>query len=70
MENIMKSELLPAVGFVRIKTILRIFPISRSSWYQGVADGKFPRPIRLGVRTSVWRVQDIRELINKFGGEQ
>jgi len=66
----MKSELLPAVGFVRIKTILRIFPISRSSWYQGVADGKFPRPIRLGVRTSVWRVQDIRELINKFGGEQ
>jgi len=66
----MKSELLPAVGFVRIKTILRIFPISRSSWYQGVAVGKFPRPIRLGVRTSVWRVEDIRALIDKFGGEQ
>ena len=66
----MKSQLLPEIGFVRIRTILRIFPISRSSWYQGVAVGKFPRPIRLGVRTSVWRVEDIRALIDKFGGEQ
>ena len=66
----MKIELLPAVGFIRIRTVLQIIPISRSAWYQGIADGKFPKPIKLGPRSSAWRVEDIRELINKVGGEQ
>ena len=57
-------------GFLRLKSVLALIPVSRSSWYQGVADGRFPKPVKLGVRTSAWRVEDIRELINKVGGEQ
>ena len=37
--------------------------ISRTSWFNGCSSGKFPAPIKLGERTTVWRVEDIRRLI-------
>ena len=54
---------LPEVGFVRLAQILVFVPISKSSWWLGVAEGRFPRPLKLGPRTTVWRVEDIRALI-------
>ena len=66
----MKVELLPAVGFIRIRTVLQIIPVSRSAWDLGVQRGQYPQPIKLGPRSAAWRVEDIRELINKVGGEQ
>jgi prophage regulatory protein len=66
----MKSELLPPIGFIRIRTVLQIIPVSRSAWYLGVQRGQYPQPIKLGPRSAAWRVEDIRELINKVGGEQ
>ncbi len=51
------------VGFVRLSQILSLIPISRSSWLAGVAEGRFPRPLKLGPRTTVWRVEDIKALI-------
>ena len=54
---------LPEVGFVRLAQILDVVPISRSSWWQGIKEGRFPRPLKLGPRTTVWRVEDIRALI-------
>ena len=66
----MKSELLPAIGFIRIRTVLQIIPVSRSAWYLGVQRGQYPKPIKLGPRSAAWRVEDIRALIDKFGGEQ
>jgi prophage regulatory protein len=66
----MKSELLPPIGFIRIRTVLQIIPVSRSAWYLGVQRGQYPKPIKLGPRSAAWRVEDIRALIDKFGGEQ
>ena len=66
----MKSELLPPIGFIRIRTVLQIIPVSRSAWYLGVQRGQYPKPIKLGPRSSAWRVQDIRALIDKFGDQQ
>lgn len=40
-----------------------LLPISRSTWLNGVRSGKFPKPVKLGPRTTVWRVEDIRTLI-------
>lgn len=54
---------LPETGFLRLPSILKIYPIGRSTWWQGVKDGKFPKPIKLGKRTTAWRVEDIRALI-------
>lgn len=41
-------------------------PVSRAAWWNGVKEGKYPQPIKLGSRTTVWRESDILELINQF----
>ena len=61
------SKSIPPTGFVRIKQILHFIPISPSAWWAGVASGKYPRPIKLGTRTTVWRAEDIHELIATLG---
>jgi len=43
-------------------------PISKSSWWSGVAEGKYPQPIKLGPKTTCWRESDILAIMNKFGG--
>ncbi|WP_083923380.1 helix-turn-helix transcriptional regulator [Amorphus coralli] len=40
-------------------------PVSKSTWWAGVKDGRFPQPIKLGPRITVWRAEDIRALIEK-----
>ena len=55
----------PRTGFVRLSQILAPFgpiPVSKSTWWQGVKDGRFPQPQKLGPRTTVWKVEDIRAL--------
>ncbi|WP_018147808.1 helix-turn-helix transcriptional regulator [Henriciella marina] len=57
---------LPETGFLRLKSILAPYgpiPVSKSTWWAGVKDGRFPQPKKLGARVTVWRVEDIRELI-------
>ena len=57
---------LPAEGFVRLPAIVSphgVFPVSKSSWWAGIAAGRYPRPVKLSARTSAWRVDDIRKLI-------
>lgn len=66
-----------ALGFRRLPQIIgdkratppiqpRI-PVSRSTWWQGVRDGIFPKPVKIGPRISAWREEDIRELIERLG---
>lgn len=55
----------PSTGFVRLSQILAPagpIPVSRSSWWQGVKEGRFPKPMKIGPRTTVWRVEEIRAL--------
>lgn len=59
---------LPRTGFVRLVSILAPegpIPVGRSTWWQGVKTGRFPKPVKLGPRTTVWKVEDIRNLIEK-----
>ena len=57
---------LPATSFVRLETILGPnWPIrvGRSTWWADVRSGRYPTPVKLGPRITVWRVEDIRALI-------
>ncbi|RWO00959.1 AlpA family phage regulatory protein [Mesorhizobium sp.] len=59
---------LPATGFMRLASILSPngpIPVSKSTWWAGVKDGRFPKPVKLGPRITAWRVDDIRALINR-----
>jgi prophage regulatory protein len=67
----MQQTLLPAAGFVRLPAILAPhgpIPVGRSTWWAGVKSGRFPPPVKLGPRTTAWRVEDIRALIERLSG--
>ena len=61
----LSRPILPETGFVRLPQILSLIPISRSAWWAGVREGKFPQGIKLGSKTTVWRAEDIRNLIER-----
>jgi len=64
---------LPETGFLRIGQIIgnsrsnppvpAVVPVCKSTWWAGVKSGRFPSPVKLGPRTTAWRVEDIRALI-------
>ena len=66
---------LPETGYLRLFQIIgdkkatppipAIIPVSRSSFWQGVKTGRFPKPIKLSPRVTVWKVEDIRAFIEK-----
>ena len=43
-----------------------IIPVSRSSWYKGIAEGHYPKPVKRGERMSAWPVEDIRRLVEEM----
>lgn len=59
----MDNQIIPETGFIRLPAVLKIFPVSKSTWWAGVKDGRFPKPVKLGQKITAWRVQDIRTLI-------
>jgi prophage regulatory protein len=55
---------------LRPKQILQQFPISRSTLFQWVKDGKFPAPLKMGARCTVWREEDIQEYVDAIAAKQ
>ncbi|WP_394198259.1 helix-turn-helix transcriptional regulator [Litoreibacter albidus] len=65
----MDNASFPTTGFVRLSQIIAPagpIPVSKSTWWQGVKEGRFPQPQKLGPRTTVWKAEDVRAL---FEGE-
>ena len=60
---------IPTVGFLRLPQVLSIVPISKSAWWEGCKTGRFPKPVKLGPRTTAWKAEDISSLIKQLGGE-
>jgi hypothetical protein len=66
---------LPTTGYVRLSQIVgnrktnpptpAIIPVSKSTWWAGVRSGRYPKPCKLGPRTTAWRVEEIRALIEQ-----
>lgn len=64
---------LPETGFLRLSQIIgnpkakppipAVIPVSKSSWWAGCKSGRYPAPVKLGSRTTAWRVEDILSLI-------
>ena len=61
---------LPETGFLRLRAIVAPdgpIPVGKSTWWQGVRDGRFPKPVKLGPKTTAWRVEVIRALLARLG---
>lgn len=61
---------LPETGFLRLPQVLRFIPVGRSTWWQGVKEGRFPKPVKLGPKTTVWKAEDINLLLKELGEDQ
>lgn len=42
-----------------------IIPVSKSTWWAGVKDGRFPSAVHLGARITCWRESEVLALIAK-----
>jgi len=71
------NNTLPETGFLRLPQIIgdrkatppipAIIPVSKSTWWQGIKTGRYPKPVKLGERCTAWRVEDIRALVEEAG---
>lgn len=67
---------LPETGYLRLSQIIgnpkanppipAIIPVCRATWWSGIRSGRFPASVKLGPRTTAWRVEDIRALVASF----
>lgn len=67
----MNPQGLPTTGFLRLKQIIgdrkkgtpSLIPVGSTTWWAGVKDGRYPPGYKISARTTAWRVEDIRALI-------
>jgi predicted DNA-binding transcriptional regulator AlpA len=68
---------LPETGFLRLHSIIgdknanppipAIISVSKSTWWAGVKAGRYPQPVKIGMRCTAWRVEAIRAYIESVG---
>ena len=51
-------------AFYRLRDVMRITALSRSTIYRRIAEGKFPSPIHLGGRASAWSSAALQQWID------
>ena len=60
MDNLDNAALL------RLPQVLNLIPVSRSTWWAGCKNGRYPKPVKIGPRTTAWRAEDIKALLRKL----
>lgn len=53
-------------GFMRLKHILKLIPVSEPIWWSGCKTGQFPKPYKLAPRITAWKTSDINQCLEKF----
>ena len=59
----------PNTALLRLPQVLALIPVSRSAWWAGCKSGRYPKPVKLGPRTTAWRAADIAALLEKLTAE-
>jgi prophage regulatory protein len=62
-QHLKEMGILPEIGFVRLPQILAVLPMGKSTFWNRVKAGIYPKPKKLGAKISVWRVEDIRKIL-------
>lgn len=51
---------------LKLPAVLKIFPVYKSYCYQGIAEGRYPAPIKLSPVAFAWRKSGIDALVNSL----
>jgi prophage regulatory protein len=65
------EEQISKSGFLRLSQIVGdskkgippLIPVSKSTWWNGVKSGRYPRPVKISERCTAWPTESIRALI-------
>jgi predicted DNA-binding transcriptional regulator AlpA len=52
---------------IRLKPLLKLVPISKSTWYRGIKAGIYPALIRIAPRVSAWRLSELEACLKHLG---
>lgn len=66
MDRSKDRDNLDNVGLLRLPQVLNLIPVSRSAWWAGCKNGRYPKPVKIGPRTTAWRAEDIKALLRKL----
>jgi prophage regulatory protein len=65
-ESVMaNSENYDSEKLLRLSEVLKRFPVSKSSWWLGVKENRYPAPVRIGARAVAWSEAEINDLIRE-----
>ena len=63
------SVTIPTIGFLRLAQVLTIIPLSKSTWFEGIRAGRYPKPVKIGPRASAWKAEEIAALVEHLGNK-
>ena len=71
---------LPQTGYLRLIQIIGdkkasppispIIPVCSSTCWSGVKKGVYPKPVKFSANITAWKVEDIRDLIDKINNQE
>lgn len=50
---------------IKLKTVMEYTGLARSTVYKFIAEGRFPKPVKLGVRMVAWVESEVQEWIQE-----
>jgi prophage regulatory protein len=59
---IMGNDNVGELGYLRLPDVLKLFPVSRSTFLAGVKEKKYPQGVKLSKRCVAWKRADIIKL--------
>jgi prophage regulatory protein len=64
-EDHMNNEIMmqPGDRFLRLKQVLELIPVGKTTIWRWVQEKRFPQPTKLTARTTVWKLSEINEYI-------
>jgi predicted DNA-binding transcriptional regulator AlpA len=76
LDKMQNQQTVIILGYLRIwhivgdskRGIEPLLPVGRSTFLAGVKSGKYPKPVKLGERTTAWKKADILALLDSVDG--
>ncbi len=59
-KSLNQPALPPTTGYIRKKQLIKQVPFSHSTLWRKVNNGEFPKPIKLSMRVTAWRIEDVQ----------
>ena len=53
--------------YLRLKSVLELIPVGRSTWYRWIQYGIAPQPTKISLRVAAWKAKEIKDLLDEMG---